>query len=173
MQTADENIDLLMRLIKVVIVDDRHPMRKVVRALLMSIGVKQIFEAGDGVSGLEAICTVAPHIVLLDWDMPGMSGAEFVRAVRSPTNFPQPDVPIIMLTGHAERSCVIEAERLGVHEYLLKPVFGQTLLNCIVSVMVRPRPCVQIGDYFGPEPRKLSTYRPEDALLGNLVSTPT
>src|SRR5260370_29154709 len=104
MQIAGENIGLLMRLIKVVIVDDRHPMRKVVRALLMSIGVKQIFEAGDGVSGLAAICTVAPHIVLLDWDMPGMSGAEFVRAFRSPPTFPQPDGSIIMFTGHADRS---------------------------------------------------------------------
>jgi len=169
----DKNIDLLMRLIKVVIVDDRHPMRKVVRALLMSIGVKQIFEAGDGISGLEAIRTVAPHIVLLDWDMPGMSGAAFVRTVRSPATFPQPDVPIIMLTGRSERSCLIEAERLGVNEYLLKPVLGQTLLSCIVSVMARPRPCVQIGDYYGPEPRKLSTYKPDEALLRHLVSTAT
>src|SRR5258708_1541806 len=126
MQIPGENIDLLMRLIKVVIVEDRHPMRKVVRALLMSIGAKQIFEAGDGVSGLEAICTVAPHVVLLDWDMPGMSGAEFVRAVRSPATFPQPDVPIVMLTGHDERSCLAEPDRLGVHEYLLKPLSCRT-----------------------------------------------
>src|SRR5260370_25346514 len=113
MQIAGENIGLLMRLIKVVIVDDRHPMRKVVRALLMSIGAKQIFEAGDGGSGLEAICTVAPHVVLLDWDIPGMSGAEFVPAVRSPATFPQPDVPIIMVTCHRARSCSIEVEHLG------------------------------------------------------------
>ena len=160
MQTTDENIDLLMRLIKVVIVDDLYLMRKVIRALLMSIGVEQIFEAGDGISGLEAIRTVVPHIVLLDWDMPGMSGTEFVRKVRSPATFPQPDVPIIMLTGHGERSCVIEAEGLGVHEYLVKPVFGRALLSCIVSVVAKPRPFVQIGNYYGPEPRKLSTYKP-------------
>jgi DNA-binding NarL/FixJ family response regulator len=172
MAIPGEDVDQLMRLIKVVIVDDRHPMRKVIRALLMSIGVRQIFEAGDGISGLEAIGTVAPHIVLLDWDMPGMSGAEFVRAVRSPATFPQPDVPIVMLTGHDERSCLLEAERLGVHEYLLKPVSGRTLLNCIVSVMAKPRPCVQIGDYYGPEPRKLSTYKPDDTLLGTVVSAP-
>src|ERR1039457_3873377 len=131
MQTLDENISRLMRMIKVVIIDDEYLMRKVVRALLMSIGVEQIFEAGDGISGLEAICTVVPHVVLLDWDMPGMTGAEFVRKVRSPANFPQPDVPIIMLTGHDERSGVIEAERLGVHEYVVKPVLGWALSSCI------------------------------------------
>ena len=154
MQQLDENITLLMGLIKVVIVDDRHVMRKVIRALLASIGVQHIFEAGDGISGLDAICTVAPHVVLLDWDMPQMNGAEFVRKVRSPATFAQPDVPIIILTGHGERSCVSEAERLGVHEYLVKPVLGQELLSCIVSVVAKPRPFVQIGDYYVPEPRK-------------------
>jgi CheY-like chemotaxis protein len=161
----DENISLLMGLIKIVIVDDRHLMRKVVRALLASIGVQHIFEAGDGVSGLDAICSVVPHVVLLDWDMPGMSGAEFVRKVRSPATFAQPDVPIIILTGHAEPSCVSEAERLGVHEYLIKPVFGRELLSCIVSVVAKPRSVVQIGNYYGPEPRKSPRYRSDAAAV--------
>ncbi len=153
MQAIDEQIGLLMRLIKVAIVDDHHVMRKVIRALLMKIGVEQIFEAGDGVSGLDTLRTVVPHIVLLDWDMPGMSGAEFVKTVRSPATFPQPDVPIIILTGHAESSCVADAECLGVHEYLVKPVSGQALLRCLVSVMTKPRPFVRIGNYYGPERR--------------------
>ena len=77
--------------------------------------------------GLDAIRTVAPDIVLVDWEMPGLDGPGFVRAVRSPDTFPYPDVPIIMLTGHGERSRVIEAARLGIHEYLLKPVSSQAL----------------------------------------------
>lgn len=156
MDDRDQSIGQLMRLIKVVIVDDRHLMRKVVRSLLMSIGVEQIFEAGDGVSGLEAICSVVPHIVLLDWDMPSMSGAEFVRKVRAPGSFPHPDVPIVVLSGHSERECRAEAENLGVNEYLVKPVFGRTLSECILSVMTKPRPFVQIGNYYGPEPLKRS-----------------
>lgn len=156
MESKDESIALLMRMLKVVIIDDRHLMRKVIRALLMSIGVEQIFEAGDGVSGLDAICTIVPHLVLLDWDMPAMSGAEFVRQVRSPATFPHPDVAIVVLSGHKEASCIAEAERLGVNEYLVKPVFGRALSDCIVSVMAKPRPFVQIGDFYGPEPRKRS-----------------
>jgi two-component system, chemotaxis family, chemotaxis protein CheY len=169
MQRSDENITLLMGLIKVVIVDDRHVMRKVIRALLASIGVQQIFEAGDGISGLDAICTVVPHVVLLDWDMPQMSGAEFVRKVRSPATFSQPDVPIIVLTGHREHSCISEAEGLGVHEYLVKPVFGQDLLDCIVSVVAKPRAFVRIGNYYGPEPRKPLSYKPDAAAVVSLT----
>ncbi len=46
-------------------------MRKRIRALLNSVGVEQIFEAGDGVSGLDAMRTIAPHAALLDWECRG------------------------------------------------------------------------------------------------------
>lgn len=156
MNSKEESVKQLMRLIKVVVVDDRHLMRKVIRALLASIGVEQILEAGDGLSGLEAICSVAPHLVLLDWDMPTMSGAEFVKNVRSPATFPQPDVPIVVLSGHRDGSCVAEAQRLGVNAYLVKPVLGRALSECILTVIAKPRPFVQIGDYYGPEPERHS-----------------
>src|SRR5207248_24872 len=115
----------------------------------------------DGESGLEAIAALNPDIVLLDWEMPGIDGAEFTRCVRQPEKFPYPNVPIIMLTGHGERSRVLEAVRLGVHEFLLKPVSSKALLARIVSVLSKPRAMVRRGDYYGPEPRKLSAYKPE------------
>ena len=104
---------------KILIVDDEHYMRKVVRTLLMSIGVRNIFEAADGPAGLEMIRNTMPDMVILDWEMPGLDGAGFVRLVRSPQTFPLPDIPIIMLTGHGERSRVIEAIEIGVNEFLL------------------------------------------------------
>jgi CheY-like chemotaxis protein len=151
----------LMGQIKVLIVDDEHYTRKVIRTLLLAIGCVKIHEAHDGPSGLEAIRTIGPDVVLLDWEMPGMDGAAFVRAVRSPNSFPYPNVPIIMLTGHGERSRVLEAVRLGVHEFLLKPVSSGALLARLVSVLTKPRAMVRRGDYYGPEPRKLSSYKPE------------
>src|SRR4051794_32960955 len=99
MDLKAEKIRTLMGLIKVLIVDDEHYYRKVIRTLLMAIGVEQIQEASDGANGLEAIQAHKPDMVLLDWEMPGMDGAEFMRRVRSPATFPSPDVPIIMLTG--------------------------------------------------------------------------
>jgi two-component system chemotaxis response regulator CheY len=92
--------------------------------------------------------------------MPKLNGPEFVRAVRSPGHFPFPDVPIIMLTGSSERSRVVEAVKLGVNEYMLKPVSSTALLARIVYTLAKPRRMVARGDYYGPEPRKLSTYKP-------------
>lgn len=162
MQALNRDNEQLVQSLKVLIVDDEHYARKVIRALLISIGVKQIYEAMDGASGLESVRTLAPDVVLLDWDMPGTDGPAFVRAVRAPATFPYPNVPIIMLTAHGERSRVVEAVRIGVHEYLLKPVSARALMTRIVSVIAKPRPFVRIGNYYGPEPRKLWTYKPDD-----------
>ena len=56
---------------------------------------------------------------------------------------------------------MIEAVRLGVNEFLLKPVSGNALLARILSVLAKPRTMVRRGDYYGPAPRKLWTYKPE------------
>ena len=163
MSAQEDKIALLLSSRKILVIDDEHYTRKVIRTLLMSIGVRSIQEAPNGEAGLEVIRTFAPDIVLVDWEMPGLDGPGFVRAVRSPDTFPYPDIPIIMLTAHGERSRVIEAARLGVHEYLLKPVSSQALQARILSVVTHPRRMVRRGDYYGPEPRKPSTIkRPEN-----------
>jgi two-component system, chemotaxis family, chemotaxis protein CheY len=151
---SNNRIDKLVQSIAVLIVDDNQYMRKVVRNILVNIGVKNIHEAGDGIAGLEAIRMFAPDLVILDWEMPLLNGAELVRIVRSPGVFPVPDVPIIMLTGHVERWRVVEATRLGVHEFLKKPVSGKSLLDRMVFILNNPRPMVRLGDYYGPEPRR-------------------
>ena len=69
---------------KILVVDDEHYMRKVVRTMLMSIGVREVYEAPDGPAGLDLIRTQAPDVVILDWEMPGLDGPGFVRMVRSP-----------------------------------------------------------------------------------------
>jgi two-component system chemotaxis response regulator CheY len=160
-QPTARHADGLIRSAKVLIVDDEYYTRKVVRTLLLLVGVTDIHDASDGPGGLAAIGTLAPDVVILDWEMPGMSGAEFARSVRSPDTFPYPNVPIIMLTGHGERSRVLEAVRFGVHEFLLKPVSSGALLARLTAVLTTPRPMVRRGDYYGPEPRKLSSYKPD------------
>jgi CheY-like chemotaxis protein len=153
--SLSSNVEKFVQSLTVLVVDDNQYMRKVVRNLLVNVGVKNIHEAVDGIAGLECIRAVSPDIVILDWEMPLLNGSELVRIVRSPGVFPVPDVPIIMLTGHVERWRVVEAMRLGVNEFLKKPVSAQALLDRMVSIMAKPRPMVQKGDYYGPEPRRI------------------
>jgi DNA-binding response OmpR family regulator len=100
------------------------------------------------------IRSAAPDIVVLDWEMPLLNGAELVRIVRSPGVFPYPDIPIIMLTGHGERWRIVEAVKLGVNEFLCKPVSAKALLDRMISILLKPRESVQLGNYYGPVPRR-------------------
>jgi two-component system chemotaxis response regulator CheY len=84
------DVDALIRSFGVLLIDDSQYMRKIVRQLLITIGVRAIYEAGDGIAGLEALRTCEPDVVVLDWEMPLLDGAEFVRIVRSPGVFPMP-----------------------------------------------------------------------------------
>src|ERR1041384_6846654 len=95
--------------LKVLVVEDNQTMRKLVRTMLTVIGVITVHEAADGSAGLDAIKEHKPDLVIVDWDMPMIDGAQFVRLVRSPGDFPDPDVPIIILTGHGDRWRVLEA----------------------------------------------------------------
>ena len=156
----------------VVVVDDNQYMRKMIRNLLVNCGIKDICEAGDGIAALDTIRTVGPDVVILDWEMPLLNGPELVRIVRSPGVFPMPDVPIIMLSGHGERWRVVEAVKLGVNEYLVKPVSAKAIYDRLVSILAQPRPVVQLGEYYGPEPRKLANDAVEDGNLASSLSEP-
>jgi two-component system, chemotaxis family, chemotaxis protein CheY len=161
---SKSDVEALIQDLSILIVDDNQYMRKVVRTLLVNIGVRKVYEASDGIAGLDAIRIVTPDVVILDWELPLLNGAEFVRIVRSPGVFPFSDVPIIMLSSHGERWRVVEAVRIGVNEYLRKPVSAQALLDRLTAIVAKPRPVIQLGDYYGPQPRKL---------VGDPVTEPT
>jgi two-component system chemotaxis response regulator CheY len=122
---------------KVLIVDDEYHTRKTIRALLLGMGCTTIYEAGDGGSALEAMRATEPDVVLLDWEMPGIDGAEFVRRLGSDRARADCKVPIIMMTGHGEHSHVLDAVRLGVHEFLLKPASRATLKARMLSALAK------------------------------------
>jgi len=141
---------------QVVVVDDDASVRKVVKAMLTSMGVGIIWEAGDGVAGLEIVRKAGADVVILDWEMPRMEGPDFMRTLRSPDTFPHPAVPVIMLTAHNEYSKVKEAISVGINEFLLKPVSSKNLLERMVSVLFNPQPIIRKGSYYGPQPRSAS-----------------
>src|SRR5262249_39041506 len=64
------DIEFLIQSRSVLVVDDNQFMRKIVRNLLMNIGVREVYEAADGIAGLDAIRMLGPDIVVLDWELP-------------------------------------------------------------------------------------------------------
>ena len=87
----------------------------------------------------------------MNWDMPVLDGPEVMRIVRSPDVFPKPNLPIIMLTDLGLRSRVHAAIRLGVHEFLVKPISPKTLQQRLLGIMLNPRPMVRVRQLLHPD----------------------
>ena len=149
----------------ILIVDDDPSVTETFERMLRLEGY-HVVTALSAEAGLNQAERSHPHAIILDLRMPLVDGLQFLRTVRSPNEFPYPEVPIILLTGHADRWRVIEAARFGVHEYLLKPVSTKALLDRIAAVLLKPRKMVKLDGYYGPEPRKLVVLpEPDDVLL--------
>jgi two-component system, chemotaxis family, chemotaxis protein CheY len=63
-------------------------------------------------------------------------------------------VPIIMLTGHSERTRVTNARDAGITEFMVKPISAKALYQRILNVVVNPRPFVRTKTFFGPDRRR-------------------
>jgi len=99
--------DVLINQLSVLVVDHNAFMRKPVRSTLTHLGVKTIYEAADGIAAMETIRSMMSDVVILDWEMPVLTGPELVRIVRLPGVLSMPDIPIIRLTAHGERLHII------------------------------------------------------------------
>jgi two-component system chemotaxis response regulator CheY len=154
---ANKQIDTLLQGLNILLVDGNSYMRRITRMMLMNLGSKSVIEASDGIAALETIRTCDPDVMLLDWDMPVLNGMEVMRIVRSPGVFPRPNLPVIMLTSCAQKSSVVAALQAGAHEFLVKPTSAKALYDRLVSVVVKPRPMIQLGDSYVPQPRKVAS----------------
>ena len=143
--TLSNSFDEITGSIRVLIAEDNQYLRKLIRNLLVNVGIKRIDEVVDGLAGFEAIKTLDPDVVILDWDLPLLNGAELVRIVRTPGMLTKPGVPIIMFGASAERWRIAEAKRVGVNAYVTMPISAKALLDRIVSVVTKPRATAKRG----------------------------
>ncbi len=91
-----------------------------------SIGCRIIGDAADGVSGEQMIKALQPDIVLTDIRLPGQSGLQMLNKTKPRAS--------VIFTGYGEFALAQEAIRLGVHDYLLKPLEHDQLLSCVSTL---------------------------------------
>ena len=119
--------------VRVLIVDDEPFMRRTIRAMLRAVGRFVVTEADDGDVALLMIGRVKPDVVLCDISMPRMGGLRFVELLRERSGMH--DMPVIMLTGHAEEATVIAASKFRINGYLIKPVSLKQLSDRLRNVL--------------------------------------
>jgi len=118
---------------KVLVVDDEPQIRRVMRVILSGENY-EVMEARSGEAALVRFREFLPDLVLLDLNMPGMSGLETCRAIRETS-----DVPIIVLTVRREEDEKVEALDAGADDYVTKP-FGKHELLARIRAALRRSP---------------------------------
>jgi two-component system chemotaxis response regulator CheY len=112
----------------VMIVDDSRIMRNIVRNTfdLLKIPSKYL-EAANGDEALRLLPTQQIDLILLDWNMPGLSGIDFLKKVRAMDQYKT--IPIIMVTSEAAKLNVVEAIKAGITAYITKPIDDKVFMD--------------------------------------------
>ena len=135
------------------VIDDSLYIRRIVRDMLMRVGIKRVLEAPDGAEALGVLAESKPDISIIDWDLSILSGEEFIRLARTPETSPSPTIPIILMLAQPRRNVVDRAVALGVNEVIAKPFSPKTLWSRLDEVINRPRPYAQVKSLLRPIPR--------------------
>lgn len=104
---------------KVLLVDDSGTMRSIEKKILNGLGIMDVKEAGDGNEAIKAVSLEKPDMILMDWNMPNLSGIEALKKLKADPA--SQTIPVIMVTSESEKSHILEAVKAGASNYVVKP----------------------------------------------------
>src|SRR5882757_9525102 len=122
---------------EILVVDDDAMSRRVLAQLLSAAGYN-CRVSNDGSEALETIHARPPSLLLLDFDMPGLNGAEVLKRLRSDQNPTVAQIPAIMLTAHGSDQSEVSCLQAGADDFLTKPV-NASVLRARIETQLRLR----------------------------------
>lgn len=120
---------------KILVVDDFSTMRRIIKNLLRDLGFTNTQEADDGLTALPMLQSGNFDFLVTDWNMPGMTGLDLLKAVRKDADLAK--LPVLMVTAESKREQIIDAAQSGVNGYVVKPFTAATLKEKIDKIFER------------------------------------
>lgn len=120
---------------KILIVDDFSTMRRIIKNLLRDLGFSNTHEADDGNTALPILKSGNFDFLVTDWNMPGMTGIDLLRAVRADESMAT--LPVLLVTAESKKDQIIMAVEAGVNGYIVKPFNAATLEEKIKKIFDR------------------------------------
>lgn len=142
------------RLVRCLLADPRPYGRRLVKHALDVFDIRLVTEVESGSAVLSCLREAWFDVVLLDFHLPDLTGAEVTRQVRRAGTV-WAEVPVIMVTSDTEPSRVLESRDAGIHEFLARPFSPADLFLRIAYTLQHPRPFVRTEEYVGPDRRWL------------------
>lgn len=126
--------------VKVLVVDDNKHMLNLLKTMLHACSVREMRLSADPAEAFRELRGFSADLVITDWNMEPLDGLEFARLLRTGSDSPDKQIPIIMLTGQPDVARVLEAKGAGVDGFLAKPVSIKTLRERMVTVLLAKKP---------------------------------
>ncbi len=152
-----------LELLSVLVVEDSRFIRSVLTATLRTIGVGAVHGVSSGAEAIRFLDerraslppgTAPVDLVISDLMMPDVDGLMLLRWVRCSPKSPDRFLPMLMLSGAADRQYVEQARDLGATDFIAKPFSAGTIANRLLLAIARPRRFVLAKGYFGPDRRR-------------------
>jgi CheY-like chemotaxis protein len=125
--------------LKVMVIDDNAHVRRLVKAIVNGLPDAEVCECADGRAAIMAAGSWRADIALVDYEMHPMNGVVFTEQVRAgQTPLPR-DLPIVMMTGHADQAHVIRARQAGVNALLAKPLSVGAVISSFEKMFSQPQ----------------------------------
>lgn len=118
---------------RILVVDDSTTMRRILVNTLNKLGYADVVDGSNGREGLERMAAAPVDLVITDWNMPEMSGIEFIRSIRGHDKFKS--IPVLMVTTNAAKDDIVEALKAGVNNYVVKPFTPEVIKEKIEAVL--------------------------------------
>ncbi|NRY49351.1 response regulator [Clostridium beijerinckii] len=119
-------------IIKVMIIDDEHLIRDLIKNCIdwNEIGMEIVAEASNAVEGLNLINKEKPDIILTDINMPVTDGLDMSKSILER----YPDIKVIVITGYNEFEYAKRSIKIGVNDFILKPIDEDELRNSVLKL---------------------------------------
>ncbi|WP_126975717.1 response regulator [Frigidibacter oleivorans] len=121
--------------LRLLVVDDMSTSRGLILQALDAMGLQQVAHASSGAEALAALQRSPAHLVISDFNMPGMDGLQLLQALRAEAK--TRTIGFILITGRADREIVDRGRSLGMNNFLKKPFTPAEMRACIEAVVGR------------------------------------
>ena len=121
--------------LRILVVDDMSTSRGLITQALESIGIRNIAAAADGPSALQSLERAPVHMVISDYNMPGMDGLALLQALRGAER--TRGVGFLLITGRADADIINRGRQLGMNNFIKKPFQAADLKAAIEAVVGR------------------------------------
>ncbi|MBF8982101.1 response regulator [Lutibacter sp. B2] len=119
---------------KILSIDDSSIVRKIIRGAVETLGY-ELLEACDGIEGFLVLEKEYKNIglILLDWNMPGMNGYEFLKKAKANNEYKK--IPVMMVTTETEEGNIVKSIQAGAENYMIKPFTIEEMMKKILECL--------------------------------------